>query len=1065
MQKGIEDYDQGLYDAALVSFKEIHPADTNYAVARYEEGLTLIALEKYPESREAFREVLTMVNGDHVQSLINIATSFDREGMVDSAVYYYDKCIERFPWNASAWYNRGVTYENNKEFDKAFEDYKYALTLNPAHARSHYRLGVLAANQGLYTRAILSWTTCILYSSSTEQSYAAVVSIDQMVGGNWEEEESLKGLDAAEFKELNLFVKNKLALRDDYDYPLARQLNLDVSRNTHLVLSEIKFDKRSDDFWMQHYVPTYTKIEKNGMFEALLYAQVISVGKVEDAVRTKLNDVRELYGWFNKEWREDHSIATIRLSSGEMAERDLLFRDSGQVGLCGTKKGDKFVGEAEYYQPSGCLMSKGEFNNNEENIGVWRYYTSNGIQNQELTYKDGKLNGPFTIWFNNGLLSQKAAMKDGKLHGVSAEFAEDGHCYGRFYYEDGNKSGETTTYYKSGAVKEKLFYKEGNLHGDLISYHANGGKDYESTYDEGKVVGEARWYHPNRELLRVATYNDQGLLDGELKEYSADGRLVRKAKYKEDELEGSDINYWLNGNVSKTSARDPENDKIVMVTYHDLNGQLIEENTSKKGEVTSYRQIDRFGNVLAEEKKKGGDFYYKDFRGDGVLVAEGEYEPGDKAKKGVWKRYDEYGNLSSVSNYKADEYHGDYEEYHSNGQLKYRSVYENGQPVGTIERFSLSGIRTEEGNYSNGKRCGVWTEWHPDGETVSEVYYVTDGELNGERSFFDVEGKILRTDIYEEGRFIGTRSYTADGEVYFETRIDTGLTLLEVPFPGTDVLERSIRYEYGVANGPARWYYPNGDVFVEGEYLEDQRHGTWKWYHTNGKLRTVYTYMQGNLQGTTRRFHENGELDNIDFFVGNESDTLETDFTEAGTVQTRSPYQGGIRHGLAEYYSEDGKLQMVRRYYHGRIDSIGWLDSSGESYKWIAIDPQKRTEVTTYYPNGKKARSFTLDKGNFDGPYRKYFDNGQPEEVTIYDNDVLAEEELRYSRDGILLERSPYAHGVLHGKHELFYASGKPRRVTLYVLGKRHGEETLYDEQGKVKAVHVWRDDTLIEMK
>lgn len=39
LQKGIEDYDQGLYDAALISFREIHPADTNYAVARYEEGL------------------------------------------------------------------------------------------------------------------------------------------------------------------------------------------------------------------------------------------------------------------------------------------------------------------------------------------------------------------------------------------------------------------------------------------------------------------------------------------------------------------------------------------------------------------------------------------------------------------------------------------------------------------------------------------------------------------------------------------------------------------------------------------------------------------------------------------------------------------------------------------------------------------------------------------------------------------------------------------------------------------------------------------------------------------
>lgn len=73
-------------------------------------------------------------------------------------------------------------------------------------------------------------------------------------------------------------------------------------------------------------------------------------------------------------------------------------------------------------------------------------------------------------------------------------------------------------------------------------------------------------------------------------------------------------------------------------------------------------------------------------------------------------------------------------------------------------------------------------------------------------------------------------------------------------------LEFEEEYVNGVLNGEFKSYYENGGVKVTGHYENDKRTGQWSQHYKNGQVGETGTFVEGVFKGEGRFYYENGKL-------------------------------------------------------------------------------------------------------------------------------------------------------------------------------------------------------------
>ena len=87
----------------------------------------------------------------------NRGTAYYGKGDHDRAIQDYKEAIRLNPQDASAFYNRGLAYSRKGLQDRAIQDYSEALRLNPSHASALYARGLAFYESGNLDRAILDF--------------------------------------------------------------------------------------------------------------------------------------------------------------------------------------------------------------------------------------------------------------------------------------------------------------------------------------------------------------------------------------------------------------------------------------------------------------------------------------------------------------------------------------------------------------------------------------------------------------------------------------------------------------------------------------------------------------------------------------------------------------------------------------------------------------------------------------------------------------------------------------------------------------------------------------------
>jgi len=126
----------------------------------------------------------------------------------------------------------------------------------------------------------------------------------------------------------------------------------------------------------------------------------------------------------------------------------------------------------------------------------------------------------------------------------------------------------------------------------------------------------------------------------------------------------------------------------------------------------------------------------------------------------------------------------------------------------------------------------------------------------------------------------------------------------------------------GKLNGLHKYYYPEGQLYLEVHYKDSIAHGITKQYFKNGQLFEEVNYVNGAKHGIQKRYYEDGAL------------SMET------------PYDSGRRHGIERKFRKDGTKAYEAPYHYDNA-CIGLKEYylSGnpvEKYPEIIITPEDR---------------------------------------------------------------------------------------------------------------------------
>jgi antitoxin component YwqK of YwqJK toxin-antitoxin module len=192
-----------------------------------------------------------------------------------------------------------------------------------------------------------------------------------------------------------------------------------------------------------------------------------------------------------------------------------------------------------------------------------------------------------------------------------------------------------------------------------------------------------------------------------------------------------------------------------------------------------------------------------------------------------------------------------------------------------------------------------------------------------------------------------------------------------------EVLIKEIKYlndsiiDSYIKDGFHKEYYHSGNIYAEGNYVNNLKVGYWIEYHENGKRYQELNYREGKKNGNYSEYFEDGKLKLLaKFWNDKKIDTIyefnkfsKIVYMEINNVDTIR----NISSGFAEHYYNDGSLKKIinisnwnnygnfKEYYqNGQLKSISKLN----------FEDQERT-LKMYYENGQLM--FNYDS-NINGP-------------------------------------------------------------------------------------------------
>ena len=185
--------------------------------------------------------------------------------------------------------------------------------------------------------------------------------------------------------------------------------------------------------------------------------------------------------------------------------------------------------------------------------------------------------------------------------------------------------------------------------------------------------------------------------------------------------------------------------------------------------------------------------------------------------------------------------------------------------------------------------------------------------------------------------------------------------------------------------------------------------------------------------------------------IADSKPSVKEEFYGNGKLKSRTNYQpflnGGKKHGLYEYYHENGKLRETANYKDGKFegDFSEYFESGQLMRKGYFKNGEADGVFEEYYENGRLKDRIIYKNGKREGLYETYYENMQLKQQVVYKNGKLEGDLSEYTERGMLKERTSYKNGKRDGPYISYWTDAD------LVVATTGNDDMIIKEDGRFK--------------
>lgn len=486
-------------------------------------------------------------------------------------------------------------------------------------------------------------------------------------------------------------------------------------------------------------------------------------------------------------------------------------------------------------------------------------------------------------------------------------------------------------------------------------------------------------------------------------------------------------------------------------------GVIKNELNYKNGQADGlYKSYNEQGNLILQYELSKGELTgeAKSYFPNGKLKWEGNYST--EGKEGLRKEYYGTGELYSEGKYEKGKATGLHKTYWPNGKLKNEENYKNGEYNGVYKSYSEEGKLIYLQEFKEGKRNGKSQIFYEVGTLESEGSYVNDNP-SGELKEYYSEGPLKQTTSFDvSGKKNGkVEMFTVGGRKYFEIVFEKGVIKSYTYFDSSN----NPKYT-GKANGNKidyKLYYPDGVLSMEGKFEGESRTGVWKYYDRYGQLESESVYTNDKKEGSEKEFDSySGKVTSkIKYEKGDKTGQGVAYFTN-GNLKAKGNYNADEKVGVWKYYYMNGNLksEQFESNPNGNYTISSEFAISGKKTSETLFDG-KQNEVLTYVFDSAGILYDTVAYIEA-GKQITYYPNGKVKSEMQIENGLKHGIRKAYYPNGNLASEGQYVLNKAHGTWKWYYPNGKLSSEGNYYYGERHGVWKWNHENGKTSSEHFY---------
>lgn len=475
-----------------------------------------------------------------------------------------------------------------------------------------------------------------------------------------------------------------------------------------------------------------------------------------------------------------------------------------------------------------------------------------------------------------------------------------------------NPNGYNKFFYENGKISSEGMMKDGRPDGYWKTYSPNGKIKVEGNRKNYELDSLWKFYNGEGKIIIEINYLI-GKKEGIKRNWDAEGFIISEENYLTDAKQGMTIHYFPPDDSSQARG------KIKMKTPFD-----------KGKENGTAFEYDKEGNIITIL-----EYAY------GVLRKQETINRTDKKgeKQGAWKEFFPNGKVKTETSYLNGKKTGYSKTFLENGSL------------GNIEKYVGDSLQSEAPELAT--KLEVRNEYYEDGAIKKTGTYLY-GIAEGTHKEYSQEGKITAAKIFHEGNLVG------------EGLIDEAGNLRGpwTEYHANGKTKGKGNYDNGAKVGEWVFYHPNGKTEQKGKYDKKGRpQDLWKWFYDNGNLLREENYLNGKREGSLTEWSDTGKDSS-----GNTTDAK---------VITKGEYIDGMKEGKWFYqiqdYREEGMYKSDNK--DGPWESY-YVDNNQVKFAGKYVEGLPDGKHTYYYRDGKIKEEGKYIMGNKDGNWEYFNPDG-----------------------------------------------------------------------------------------